>query len=267
MNMPASVQHFPVASHRCRVADVSALSPTTFAVELKVSAGSVLQYRAGQYLQLSLYIDGERKTLSYSIANALDANEPCRLQLFIQSSTPFAAKVIAELLRLRDSNTCAEVRLAMGRACLHTNFAGHYLFIAAGSGISQIKCLTEEVLRQASGASVSIYWSNKRADDFYLLDQFQAWQDQYKNLKFTPILEKQTDDWQGRSGYIYKVIQEDYAKAAVGDLANASLYLCGSPAMVYGSIDQLKASGVSEERCYSDVFEYAPREQKAAFAV
>ena len=92
-----------------------------------------------------------------------------------------------------------------------------------------------------------------------LLDEFQDWVDRNKNLNFTPILESADADWPGRSGYIYEVIEEDFE-----DLDGAQVYLCGSPQMVYGTIDKLKSSGLKEEDCYSDVFEFAPRDQKIA---
>ena len=112
------------------------------------------------------------------------------------------------------------------------------------------------MLRRQPDADVKVYWSNRKVGDFYLLDQFQDWVNQNNNLNFTPILESAEANWSGRSGYIYKVIEEDFE-----DLDGTQVYLCGSPRMVYGTIVQLKASGLKEKDCYSDVFEYAPQEQ------
>jgi len=142
----------------------------------------------------------------------------------------------------------------MGQAFLQTDLNLTHLLVAAGSGISKIKCLAQEMLRQQPETDINIYWSNRHIDDFYLLDEFKNWVDQNKHLSFTPILESADDNWQGRSGFIYKVIKEDF-----NTLDQTQVYLCGSPQMVYGTLDQLRPIGLKEENCYSDVFEYAPR--------
>lgn len=106
---------------------------------------------------------------------------------------------------------------------------------------------------------MSIYWSNRRVDEFYLLEGFRGRADQHPNVSFTPILESPTSHWPGRSGYLYQVIGQD-----TDDLSNTQAYLCGSPQMVYGTIDQLQARGLQEQNCYSDAFEYAPRKERLA---
>ncbi len=256
MNEAAVALERPLASHACQVRELTPLSADTVQVELQAPAGTVLDYQAGQYLQLELEVNGEWHRLFYSIANRFDPAEPGRLQLFIQNNTDLASKVVARLAQLRTSNQDTEVQitLPLGQAFLQTHPSLAHVFIAAGSGISQIKCLVEEIVRQKPDAHASVYWSNRNIDDFYLFDEFQDWVERYENLSFTPILESAHADWRGRSGYIYQVIEEDFDQ-----LDAAKVYLCGSPNMVYGTIDKLKATGLKEENCYSDVFEYAPR--------
>lgn len=261
MNKVANATARPVITCACQVMDVTPLTADTFQVELQSPVGTTLDYHAGQHLQLELDVnsDGQLLSLFYSIANSFNPEQPRRLQLFIQNSSELADKILKHLSELNEHNAKVKVTLPMGQAFLQTNLGLTHLLIAAGSGISKIKCLTEEILRQQPDANVKIYWSNKNVDDFYLLDEFQDRVDRNKNLNFTPILESADADWPGRSGYIYEVIEEDFE-----DLDGAQVYLCGSPQMVYGTIDKLKSSGLKEEDCYSDVFEYAPRDQKIA---
>ena len=42
-------------------------------------------------------------------------------------------------------------------------------------------------------------------------------------------------------------------------LADYDIFLCGSPPMVYATLDALLAAGAVQEQIYSDVFSYAPR--------
>ena len=244
----------PVIDHACQVMGVTPLTKDTFEVELQSFVS--LNYHAGQYLKLELDVnaDGQFHSLSYSIANSFNPEQPHRLQLFIQNSSELTDKIIKRLTKLNKDKGQVKATLPMGRAFLQSDLGLNHLFIAAGSGISKIKCLAEEILKQQADVNVTIYWSNKHVDDFYLLEEFQHWVEKNKNLTFKTILECADTNWVGLSGYIYEVIKADY-----DDLNNVQAYLCGSPKMVYGTIDQLKAYGLKEENCYSDVFEYAPR--------
>lgn len=259
MTQLLSNSHACQADYVCRVHDVIALGADTFEVELLSPLGSVVNYQAGQYLSLELDLnkDGQPQSLFYTIANGFNPEQPRRLQLIIQKGSHFSEKIINHLTELSGLNEEIKVTLAMGRAYLQTDLKLPHLLIASGSGISKIKCLTEEILRQQPEADVSIYWSNKHPNDFYFLDTFKAWADTHSNVSFTPILESSDNAWTGRSGYIYQVIEEDFTH-----LRDVQTYLCGSPQMVYGTIDKLKSRGLDEKDCYSDVFEFAPREER-----
>ena len=244
------------ATYNCQVTNIKPLSEATFEVELRSPKDLTLDYRAGQYLQLKLdvYGDGQEHSLSYSIANSFDPEVPRRLQLFVQNCNPFANRILLQLQVLKRSNEAVRVKLPMGKAFLQTSLELPHLLVAAGSGISKIKCLTEEILKQKPNAKTNIYWSNRNVNEFYLLDQFKNWAEQHRNLAFTPVLEAEDVSWRGRSGYLYQVIGKDAA-----DLSDTKAYLCGSPKMVYGTIDELQEKGLKEQNCYSDVFEYSPR--------
>ncbi len=248
-------------SHACQVTSIHPLSEATFQIKLQVEAGTFLNYQAGQYLQLNLDLDGngQVQTFFYSIANRNDQKRPGRLELIIQNTSELTDKILKRLSEHYKSHAEISVTLPMGQAFLQTNLNSKHLLVAAGSGIAKIKCLTEEILTQGRCTKVDIYWSNRHIDDFYLLEQFQAWGETHEHVSFTPILESSDKHWTGRVGFIYQVIEEDQK-----NLNDTQSYLCGSPQMVYGTIDKLAARGLREENCFSDVFEYAPREQKMA---
>lgn len=261
MNRVSTATKRPVLTYACAVMDVIPLSKEAFQIELQSPAGTTLDYHAGQYLRIELDLNGDGKlqSLCYSIANSVNPLQPRCLQLIIQNSSELTDNVLKHLFELNNTNANVKVTLPMGRAYLQTDIGLPHLLIAAGSGISKIKCIAEEMLRRQPNADMKIYWSNKKVKDFYLLDEFQRWTDQYKKLKFIPIIESAAANWLGRCGYIYEVIQEDFES-----LDGTEVYLCGSPQMVYGTIDMLKSKGLKEENCYSDVFEFAPRDQKIA---
>ncbi len=255
--MPLTNTTPPIITTACQVINVAPISANTYQIDLEAPEDITLNYIAGHYLQIALDVnnDGKPLSLSYSIASNIDPKRPRRLQLLIQHMSDFSGKVLDHLSSNQKNNESVSVTLPMGKSFLQTDLNSPHLLIAAGSGIAKIKCLAEAIVKQQPDADVKVFWSNRNIDDFYLLDELQDLVDQHKNLTFTPILEAPAANWSGRSGYIYKVIQED-----IQNLDGVKLYLCGSPQMVYGTIDQLKPNGLTEENCYSDAFEHAPRQ-------
>ncbi len=247
----------PIITFSGKVQNVKNISANTFEIELTAPHDVELNYIAGHYLKLELDVDNDGKThsLFYSIANNFNPKHPHRLPIFIQNMSAFSNNIVKRLVECAADHNGINVTLPMGQSFLQTDLTLPHLLIAAGSGIAKIRCLTKEIVQQKPEADVQLYWSNRNIDDFYLLDELQGLADHHENLTFTPILETADENWSGRSGFIYEVIQEDFT-----NLDDMRAYLCGSPNMVYGTINQLKPRGLEEANCYSDAFEFAPRE-------
>ena len=244
----------------CKIVDVSALNSTTHQVELESTTKVIPHYIAGQYLQLQLDLnnDGRIHSFCYSIANSSNSKQSRRLMLFILNTSNLADRIVTYLIGLQRTMAIVNVKLPMGQAYLQTNLSLPHLLIATGSGISKIKCLSEEILRQNPDAEVHVYWSNRKLEDFYLINEFNKQTGRHKNFTFHPILESPHSKWPGRSGFLFEVIRKDFER-----FDNFQTYLCGSPAMVYSTIDKLIDKGLKEDNCYSDVFEYAPRKSRS----
>jgi NAD(P)H-flavin reductase len=68
---------------------------------------------------------------------------------------------------------------------------------------------------------------------------------------------EESGQWHGRSGWLYEAILNDHP-----DLSNCVALISGSVNMVYGTLDQLESKGLNKDRCFSDVFAYAPHPGK-----
>ena len=245
--------HSPEKTLACQVSSVEALNASVYRIELLAPAGSKLDYLPGQYLELN----AADQLLPYSIANAPDPKQPRRLELQISDHNEVTASIIAELSKAAEDRSTVKVTLAKGECFLKELPKQPILLVCAGTGFSQIQCLAEAILAQDPEHEVHLYWSNRSLDEFYLYDTPKKWADEFTNFNFHPVLEAGIDSWQGRAGWIYEVIHEDF-----NDLSNVQMYACGSPTMVHGTLDQLEKLGLSEANMHSDVFSYAPREKK-----
>lgn len=243
--------------YQANVHTVSPLNDKMFHVVLEFDEASP-NFDAGQYLLLHLDIDGQSHQLPYSIANApacLTGKNKHQLELYIANTGELSQQVIAQLRALNR----LQIEMPMGD-CIITGdwLVAHQnqplIMVASGSGFSQIKSLSEAVFALAPEQEVHIYWSNRIVEDFYLSELNQRWEKTHPNCHYHPILESGSQEWTGKSGLIYEVIQRDFS-----NLSDAQLFACGSPNMVYQVLDELAGLGVSQENMHSDVFAYAPR--------
>lgn len=242
-----------------QIQSVDALTGDVYRIVLKAPAGKTLVFWPGQYLMLHVAGDeGEEIKLPYSIASAPGSwtgQDVRELELHIADASEMAHRVIEQLR----SEPVITATLPMGDCVflpeqLQTDTQEAIVLIAAGTGFAQIKSLAEGILSKRPQQEVHIYWSNREADGFYLSDLPVQWAEQFEHLHYHPIIEQSSDGWEGRAGWIYQVIAHDFT-----DLSHCLVYACGSPNMVYGTLDQLEPIGLTEQNMRSDVFAYAPR--------
>lgn len=202
-------------------------------------------YQAGQYLELLL---PNQQGLYFTIANAPSAD----LELHVEAGPENAGA--QALLSQIDRETTIPARVGEGDCHIGRlpNDDSPVLLLASGTGFSQIKAVTEALL-QRSTRPIHIYWAARTASALYMADLAQHWADTHEQVHFTAVIsERQT--WNSGKHHLHACIRED-----LGDLQAYSVICCGSPDMVYASLDYLTACGLDEARFFSDMLVFAPR--------
>ena len=69
------------------------------------------------------------------------------------------------------------------------------------------------------------------------------------NLQFTPVLSRADESWAGARGHVQDVLLGQNPA-----LANATVYACGSDAMIHAARAALLAAGLPARRFHSDAF-------------
>lgn len=260
MNDVYAPDHKAEVTLACQIPAVTPMADNMYRVELMAPAGKKFDYWPGQYLMLhGVDENGEERQFPFSIASApgeLTGGDSRKLELHIAANSPTAEAIVKHL----QNSVIARVTLPAGDCRLTPGFLAEHkaqplLMVAAGSGFSQIKALIEGALAINPQQEIHLYWSNRAAIGFYLSELPQQWAKEFTNFHYHPIIEQHADDWNGRAGWIYQVIHEDFK-----DLSQVQMFACGSPNMVYGTLDQLEKLGLSQANMHSDVFSYAPRD-------
>ena len=233
----------PVRSLACQLTECVDMGGDVWRVRLRAPAGKPPRYHAGQYLMLERE-NGEKS--AFSLASAPHSGRDLELHVLVREDS--ARSLIEQLQR----NKMVRVELPFGDTHLSELPDGPLVLIAAGTGMAQMHSLIEHCRQEGFRHPVHLYWGVRRPEDFYTLEEWDAWQ-QIPNL----FLHKVVSDlcgWEGRCGLLHEAVCED-----ISDLKSVHVYASGSPAMIYGTLDALVSAGMDAHQMRADVFAYAPR--------
>ena len=222
----------------CRIRSIERISTDILRVMLRLPPNAAFTFLPGQYIDIQAA--GVRR--SYSIANAPRADNSVELHIRrfengIMSQYWFEEAKPEDLLRFE---------APLGTFFLRDNNCRNLVFLATGTGIAPVKAMVEEMAADPSLVSntrVSIYWGNRRPEDFY-------WRPAEGVVaEFHPVLSGSDPNWTGRRGYVQDMLRSDLA-----DLSDASVYACGSPSMIASAKEVLSTLGLPPQKYYSDAF-------------
>lgn len=201
------------------------------------------KFYAGQYADI-LYKGTVR---SYSLANAPSDNGVMEFHVRLREGGVFSPALFSGSLKVGD---VLRVRAPLGAFTLHNNSHKPLIFIATGTGFAPIKSLLHHLRDTDPSRSVHIYHGAQTADGLYDEAALRELLYLLPNARYTPVLSRADDAWQGARGYITKHVLHDYA-----DLSGYEVYACGSIDMIRASKQAFTAQrGLPETAFYSDAF-------------
>lgn len=200
---------------------------------------------AGQYLMLDVG-DGafpfsianapNQKTLSLHIKPTPDSSDSDKIERFL-SSNPASASV----------------QYPLGDCCLKHLPDHPLILIAASTGITQMKSMLDWLIEKTFAHPIHLYWGVLTPEELYLQHELEAAAAEHQ-VYYTPVVSQMIEHWHGRTGLVGEAVTDDIAQ-----LNAYKIFVSGSPAMVYGTLDHFVEKGFQPENMQSDVFSYAPR--------
>ena len=210
---------------------------------LRMADSKPLPFSAGQYLTLHAEVEGKSLRRAYSI-----------------SSTPHSGEIAVTVKRVKDgafsswvmANARVGLRLHVsgptGEFVLPQKTTSHYLFAAAGSGITPVISLIETLLHTQPTAVLRLVYGNRREQDIVFRERLDALAARHANFEVIYVLSKPGDSWQGERGHIR-------GELLLGDdlsVAFAECFICGPGDCVDTITQSLRSRGVASSRIHSE---------------
>ncbi len=233
---------------QARVERMQRLSDDLMLMHLALPQGQRIVFSAGQYINIVLP-DGAKRAFSFASAPQAAGNATIELHVRRIPGGRFTGQVF-ETLREGDM---LDFEGPLGRFTLNDDSARPILFVAGATGFAPVKSILEDAFARGVQRPMRLYWGVRRREDFYLLEQVEAWQREHPNFRFVPVLSEPPpggdDAWPGRRGLVHEAMLADHP-----DLAGYEVYACGSVKMVEAAVPDFLAHGLSEQFCFSDAF-------------
>ncbi len=200
-------------------------------------------FYAGQYMEILLKEGGR----SYSIANAPHQAGSLVFHVRLHEGGLFSPQLFDGRLK---AGSIIRLRGPLGSFYLNENSHKDLILLATGTGLAPIKAILQHLAHDQSDRHVHIYYGARTAQDLYDEADLVALLAQLPNARYTPVLSRADDAWQGARGYITEHVLRDFT-----DLSLYEVYACGSPDMIRESKQALVSQiHLPEKAFYSDAF-------------
>jgi len=242
------VTDIPVRTFQARVQRLEPLSEDVMRVVLQPLDPEPVRFHAGQYLNVVLE---ERERRAFSFATAPHEADVIELHVKLIPGGAFTTWVF-NAMKPGDLLTCEG---PLGQFYLREDADRPIIFVAGSTGFAPVKSMVEHAFHAGLKRRMYLYWGVKSPKDLYMKELAERWAREHDNFTFIPVLSEPAPagDWTGRTGLVHEAIMQDFP-----DLVGYEVYACGSVGMVETAHAALLQKGMTEDRCFSDAFSFAP---------
>lgn len=238
LHIPEILNNYPIKVLPAKVIRLDKINNVAI-IKMKVPQKQKFEFFAGQYIDIML--DGKNR--SYSIANAYREDGEVEVHVKYHKDGIFSEFVWHDLKEgdlLRFKGPLGNFKLRKSKDPV--------IFVCTGTGFAPIKAILEEFTKNKDSRDIYLYWGNRLATDFYLLQQIDRWKN---TIDLNVILCLSQEIKPGfETGYVTTQIKNKFS-----DLTGFEVYACGNLKMiedVYKLCTQ--QLNLKKGRFYSDAF-------------
>jgi len=194
----------------------------------------------GQYLNLTLVIDGQKVRRSYTIASAPTRIGYCEVTVK-REPRGLSSRHLHDAVKAGDM---LEVRAPAGRFTFTGAEAGSVVLIAGGVGITPLIAQIRYLTDLSWPGDIYLLFSVKTERDIVFRDELNALQQRHPNLHVTVTLTRDGGSaWSGERGRITPAL----LARTVPEIAARLVFICGPTEMTDPTRQMLRDLGVPDE--------------------
>jgi ferredoxin-NADP reductase len=229
-----------------RVAEILPRTASAKSFRFERVDGLLPPFRAGQYVNVMVNVEGVRTSRPYSISSAPMAE---RLELTVRDKP--GGFVAPHLFK----------ELKVGDVLETTGPAGHFyyeplidgkdlVFLAGGSGITPFMSMIRETVQRERPLKIRLLYGSRIPEDVIFKADLEKLAASHSNLTFSLVISEPPEGYEGLKGFLdSKLIAQ-----LVGDIRGKTFYVCGPRAMHDLCRTALKEMGVPQRRIRYELY-------------
>ncbi len=221
------------------VTSIDRLTKEAVKINLAAQDGNTPSFKAGQYVNIELAIDGKKVRRAYSICNGEDEG------LAIGVKEVPGGLMSSYLNQQLQTGATVDVSAAEGSFTLREG--KHFVAFAAGSGITPILSIAKKI--EQEGKNLRLFYGNRSEESIL----FKSTLDALTQTSKTYFLSQES-----KEGYenrrLDKTSITEMIKADLSLLKADGFYLCGPEDLIHEAKDTLQFFGVSSDKIHYELF-------------
>ncbi|GAB5466693.1 MAG: hypothetical protein Kapaf2KO_21290 [Candidatus Kapaibacteriales bacterium] len=190
------------------------------------------EYKAGQYVKVDLPIDDKKTYRQYSIASAPDGSNEIELLIVLAEHGKGTHYLFNEV----EVGTELKVSKALGRFVLPDEIDKEVCFICTGVGLAPFRSMILDKYKKGEQPhKFHLIFGTRHKKDMLYPNEWPALEKEFSSFKYYPVLSRETENWDGRKGYVHQIYQEIFKEKQ-----DALFYICGWDAMIKEARKNLK---------------------------
>lgn len=216
---------------------------------LRLRLESVLNYQAGQFLNIRHFVDKQGVPIvrSYSIASIPSLDKFIELHIKVLENGFFSQWALHHL----SAGDELQLQGPLGE-CFYTSGLPEQplLLVGIGTGLAPLYGIARDALSKAHYGPINLILGARHSKGFYLHDELVSLQQDHPNfnVKFLS-LDSGSLAVEGTGGDIYQ-----YVKKHFSSLKGTAVYVCGAASFVHKMKRQAFLSGASMRDIHADAF-------------
>ncbi len=234
---------------RLKVAHINDETPDVRTFRLVAVEGSDLpfEHRPGQYLNVSLLVDGARVDRSYTIASPPTRGGSCEITVKREEHGA-GSRYLHDEVR---EGAVLEVSAPAGRFTFTGAEADSIVLIAGGVGITPLMAKIRYLTDIGWAGDIDLIFSVRTERDIIFREELESLRRRFPNLQITITLTRgDSPAWTGERGRI----SPELLRRAVPSIATRLVHLCGPDEMMESLKVVLRDLGVPDDRVAVESF-------------
>lgn len=192
-----------------------------------------LNYKAGQYMLVTLVIDGLETRKPFSISTSPTERG------FIEFTKKLTGHPFSKRLDALKVGDTATIEAPFGNFTFDGE-SDRIGLLSGGVGITPLRSICRFCTDMRLNTKVTLLYGNRTEEDIIFRQELELMQQKNSNLKVVFTLAETEPTWKGYTGNVVA----EMVKKEVPDYSETVYYICGPPAMVQAMENLLKSLNV-----------------------